>query len=188
MPGPVLSEQAKLTYEDYALFPEDGKRHEIIDGVHYMSPAPTIRHQRIVKRLVVEIELYLRANPGGEVHVSPTDVVLSNVDVVQPDLLFVSSARAAVTTEKNIQGAPDLAVEVLSEKTRRVDEVTKRRRYEQFGVQEYWVVDPELESVRLYRMQEGRFERAADLTIERQDILSTPLLPGLVIPLSKIFA
>jgi Uma2 family endonuclease len=177
----------KLTYEDYALFPEDGRRHELVDGEHCVSPAPTLRHQTIVANLLFALRLYLRSRPAGQVFTAPADVVLSVNDTVQPDLLFISNARAAILGDKNVQGAPDLVVEIVSDTTRRMDEITKRKLYERFGVTEYWVVDPALETVKIYRRGGDLFQVPAELTLESRPTLTTPLLPGLGIPLAEIF-
>lgn len=93
-------------------------------------------HQRISLRLSTAIEVFLKDNPSGELFVAPCDVVLSDVDVVEPDLLFISSARQSIITERNIQGPPDLVVEILSDSTRKTDEVIKRKLYERYGVKE----------------------------------------------------
>ena len=113
--------------------------------------------------------------------------MLSETDVVQPDLLFVTADRLERITEPNVQGAPDLVVEVLSPTTRRTDEVVKRKRYQLFGVREYWVVDPELDTVKVYRLGSTGFDPAVELSAESGDVLTTPLLPGLAIPLAKVF-
>ena len=178
----------KLTYEDYALFPDDGRRHELVDGEHCVSPAPSLLHQAILGSLLFALKLYLRTQPLGQVFAAPTDVVLSKNDTVQPDLLFVSNERAAILAERNVQGAPDLVVEIMSETTRRMDEVTKRKLYERFGVAEYWVVDPALENVKVYRRQGGFFQAPAELSLESGHTLASPLLPGLGIPLADLFA
>ena len=130
----------RLSYDDWVLFPDDGKRHEIIDGEHYVTPSPNVRHQEIVIRLAAEIVAYLKANPGvGRVFVAPLDVVLSRHDVVEPDLLVVTADQTTIVTEKNIQGPPALVVEVLSKGTRKRDAQTKRRLFERTGVREYWL-------------------------------------------------
>lgn len=182
-----MASRTLLTYEDYVLFPDDGKRHEIIEGEHYMTPSPSKRHQKIcgnVYRLLYERALRARA---GEVYIAPFDVVLSDEDVVQPDVLFVSTARVAILTEKNVQGAPDLVVEVLSESTRKTDMTVKRKLYAAKGAREYWIVDPELETVTVYRAGKAGYERAAELSLEAKDSVQTPLLAGLAVPLSEIF-
>ena len=183
-----LGMRTRLTYEDYLLFPDDGKRHEIISGEHFMTPSPSTRHQRICFNIARQIDAHARQNGLGTMLISPMDVVLSDEDIVQPDLLFVSAARAAIITEKNIAGAPDLVVEVLSEATRKADLTVKYKLYAARGVQEYWVVDPELETVAVYRTGKDGFTRAAELSREKDDSLATPLLPGLALALAEVFS
>lgn len=179
----------KLTYEDFVLFPDDGKRHELIDGEHYVTPSPNLRHQKILGRLHLIVGTWLEANPIGEMFLSPLDVVFTDFDVVEPDLLYVSKERAAgIITPKHIRGAPELVVEIGSPSTRKRDETIKRRLYERSGVSEYWVVDPELDVIRIYRREGERFSRATELSAEAGETLETSLLPGLRIPLTRIFA
>jgi Uma2 family endonuclease len=177
----------KLTYEDYLLFPDDGKRHELIQGDHSMTPALSTKHQRISRNLVIALGTFVRQHRRGEVFDAPCDVVLSDEDVVQPDLLFVSAERAAAITEANVQGPPDLIVEILSDATRKKDEVTKRKLYERFGVSEYWIVDPELEIVKVFRLSGHQYVRTAELSTEARDALTTPLLPKFRLPLGDLF-
>ncbi len=177
----------KLTYEDYLLFPDDGNRHEILDGEYFVTAAPYLRHQSVVVELTSWIAPFVRRRRLGRLYVAPADVLLSENDIVQPDLLFVSQARARILTEKNVQGPPDLVIEVLSPSTRRRDEGIKLERYELLGVQEYWIVDPEREVARVYRRSGERLLKAAEITEEAGGLLASPLLPGLEIPLSEIF-
>ena len=177
----------RFTYEDYLLFPNDGKRHEIIDGDHFMTPAPNIKHQRVSGNLFNALRNFLKGRRSGEAFAAPCDVILSDEDIVEPDLLFVSAARGAIITEKNIQGAPDLVVEILSDGTRKTDEIVKRKLYERYGVREYWIVDPELETVKIYRLTDQGYVRAAELARETNEALSTPLLPGFQAPLAEVF-
>jgi Uma2 family endonuclease len=180
----------KLTYDDFVHFPDDGKRHELIDGEHYVTPSPNLWHQKVLGRLHLVIGSWLQANPIGEMFLSPLDVVFSDFDVVEPDLLYVSNERgAAVLTPKHVRGAPDLVVEIGSPGTRKRDETIKRRLYERnTGVSEYWVVDPDLDVIRVYRRDGDRFTRPSELSSEAGESLTTPLLPGLDIPLRRIFA
>ena len=183
-----LPRSVRFNYDDFLLFPEDGKRHEIIDGDHFMTPAPNTKHQRVSFKLSAAFANFLTSHRLGEVFAAPYDVLLSDEDIVEPDLVFVSAARAAIITEKNIQGPPDLVVEILSAGTRKTDEVVKRKLYERYGVREYWIVDPELETVKIYRLTDQGYVRAAELAREANEILSAPLLPGLQIPLADLFA
>jgi Uma2 family endonuclease len=179
--------RVKFTYEDYLLFPDDGKRHELIDGDHHVTPSPRTKHQKVSGNLFLRLKEHVRRKKSGEVFAAPFDVVLSESDVVEPDLLFVSAARTSIITEDNIQGAPDLVVEILSESTRRTDEIVKRKLYERFGVTEYWIIDPELETVKVYRLRKGVYVRATELSLESRDRLRTPLLPGFDAALAEIF-
>ena len=185
---PPADSGVKLTYDDYVLFPEDGKRHELIDGEHFVTPSPNTKHQSIVMNLAGMIWSHLQHQPIGRVFAAPLDVVFSDFDVVEPDLLFVSTERgSSVLTPKHVRGAPDLVVEIGSESTRRRDETIKHQLYERFGVSEYWVIDPELDVIKVYRRIGERYERTAELSLENGDVLTTPLLPGCDLPLAKIF-
>ena len=189
MRSPAAPADTRFTYDDFVLLPDDGKRHEIIAGEHYVTPSPNVRHQRLVRRLLLEIELYLKTNPrAGEVFPAPLDVVLSHFDVVEPDLLFVAGDQTGILTEKNVQGPPALVIEVLSKSTRKRDAQTKRRLFERSGVREYWLVDPELDAVQVFRPTlEGRLARVVELTAEDGDVLTTPLLPGCQIDVRELF-
>jgi len=176
------------THEDYLLFPEDGKRYEIVEGECHMSPAPRTNHQFVSGRLFMRLGLYLEKTKIGKVLSAPTDVILSATNIVQPDLLVVLAARTAIITDGNIQGAPDLVIEILSETTRKTDEMIKKKLYERYGVTEYWIADPELSLVKIYRMTDGRYGRVEERTQERRETLTTALLPGLEISLAEIFA
>jgi Uma2 family endonuclease len=177
-----------MTYDDLLAFPDDGLRHELIDGEHIVSPAPGSAHQLIVGNLYVLIRQFLQQHPVGVVMLAPFDVVFSQYDVVEPDLIYFSRERfKTVVGEKNASGAPDIAIEVLSPSSRRRDEILKRRLYERTGVPEYWIVDPDLEAVKIYRLVEGRYEKSAELSLEQGDSLSTPVLPGFSIILTAVF-
>jgi Uma2 family endonuclease len=193
MPGaddvkPATDDGVKLTYDDFLLFPDDGKRHELIEGEHYVTPSPNIRHQEILGRLHLLIGTWLVDHQIGRLFVAPLDVLFSNFDVVEPDLLYVSNERASVLAGgKHVAGAPDLVVEIGSPGTRQRDETIKRRLYERFGVVEYWVVDPDIDVIRVYRREGKRFARPMELAREASDVLTTPLLPGLELPLVRVF-
>jgi Uma2 family endonuclease len=194
----------KLTYDDFLLFPDDGKRHELIDGEHYVTPSPASAHQIIVGNIFFHIRGFLEQHRIGRVFLSPFDVVFSRFDVVEPDILYMSHERAStILTELNVQGTPELVVEIASPSTRRRDATIKRRLYERAGVSEYWIIDPAAPKpsarsaeggsgpksggVRLYRREDAGFRTPLELSLERGDVLTTGLLPGLELPLSRIF-
>ena len=185
---PATSSGVKLTYDDFAQFPDDRKRHELIDGKHYVTPSPNVRHQRIAGTLFGLIWSYLQVNPIGEVFMAPFDVVFSDFDVVEPDLLFISKDRIPqIVTPLHVRGTPDLVVEVTSKGTRKRDETVKRRLYECAGVLEYWFVDTQADAVCVYQRSGERLARVAELSRRANETLTTAMLPGLELPLARIF-
>jgi Uma2 family endonuclease len=174
----------RLTYDDYCLLPNNGRRYEIIDGELFVTPSPRRAHQNVVTQLSSYLAAFVRREGRGRVYVAPFDVVFSFHDVVEPDILYVSKERASVVTEKNVQGAPDLVVEVLSATTAEIDRTTKLKLYARYGVQEYWLVDPEQCTAEIYRREARGFERVASL--QPSDSLTTPLLPGFSLLLGNL--
>ena len=180
---------ARMTYDDLLALPDDGLRHELIDGEHFVSPSRGSAHQLIIGNLYVLLREYLGTHRAGVVMLAPFDIVFSQHDVVEPDLIYFAADRfRAIVGEKYARGAPDLAIEVLSPSSRRRDEVLKRRLYERTGVKEYWIVDPDLASIKIYQPgADGRYRRAAELSAEAGDVLTTELLRGLSMPLTSVF-
>lgn len=174
--------EPKLTYEDYLRFPDDGLHRELIDGQVHVTAAPSVRHQRLVLRIAFAIESHLRHVGGGEVFVAPFDVVLSDVDVVEPDVVYVSDADAGALTEANLRGAPTIAIEVLSDPRR--DRRLKRDLYERAGVAEYWIVDPEADRVEVHRREGERYVKPEIL--EPGETLTTAHLPRLSIDVAEL--
>ncbi len=174
----------RLTYEDFCLLPNDGKRYEIIDGALFVTPAPRRPHQKVGGNLYYYLTDFVKSHRLGEVYFAPFDVVFSQYDVVQPDILYVSNSRASLLTDKNVQGAPDLVVEILSESTAAIDRTTKLKLYARFGVEEYWTFDPEGPSAEVYRRQAGGLELVSRL--QANDSLTSPLFPGFSLPLRKL--
>jgi Uma2 family endonuclease len=177
----------KFTYEDYLLFPDDGRRHELIGGEHYVSPAPRKKHQDVSSNLFRILSGFIYEHKLGRLYHAPFDVIFSDEDVVQPDISFVSRGRSSILKDEGAVGAPDLAVEILSESSRKTDETVKRKLYEWAGVEEYWIVDPVLETVKVYRLEGDAYARTAELSAEAGNWLETSLLPGLTIELARIF-
>jgi Uma2 family endonuclease len=180
----------RLTYDDFLLFPDDGKRHEIIDGVHYVTPSPNLGHQELLGRLHLAIGNFLSTRRHiGRVFLSPLDVVMSKYDVVEPDLLFVSGDQESILTEANVQGAPALVVEILSPSTRHRDLWIKRRLFDEKGVREYWLVDPKARRLTVCRRApSGAFPVVATLEADVNAELTTPLLPEFRLSMRDLFA
>ena len=187
--GNSADPRPKLTYDDFLRFPDDGQRHELIDGEHYVTPSPNLRHQAIAGRIYLAIGTWLRAHPTGRIFFAPLDVILSRFDVVEPDLLYVSNERAPdLLSGQWVTGAPDLVIEIGSPGTRRRDETIKLELFERWSVREYWVVDPDSDAIRVYLRSGDRLARAAELSAGGGGVLTTALLPGLEIPLADVFA
>jgi Uma2 family endonuclease len=182
----------RLTYRDLLELPEDGLRHELIDGEHYVTPAPGERHQSASFRLSGLLFEYLRRQPIGRAYAAPFDVLLSELDFVEPDLIYLSNERWQRQMNRHrLVGPPDLVVEILSPSTHKIDEGAKLRLYERSGIGEYWLIDPVGETVRVHRLEAGRLQLHAELARERgapAPVLTTPLLPDFQAPLDCIFA
>lgn len=152
----------RYVYEDLLTMPDDGRRYEIVEGDLLVSPSPNRRHQRIVKSLVVFLS-GLEAAGLGEVYPAPFDVVLDRYTVFEPDVIFIRTERLGIVTDRNVSGAPDLVVEVLSDSTRDVDLGRKLRAYGRHGVPGYWVVDPDANRVQIFRQEGGAFAEVGAL-------------------------
>ena len=174
----------KLTYEDYLKTPDD-ERLELLDGVLTMPPAPNTAHQSVQTELGWRLAQFVREGHLGHVFFAPTDVVLSDTDVVQPDLLFISRERSGIITPANIQGAPDLIIEIRSDSTAERDETVKRRLYAERGVKEYWLVDPEAATTTVLLLEKDSYQQVGFYR-QGQD-LTSPTLPGFTVNLNEIF-
>ena len=176
----------KLTYEDYCAAPADS-RYELLDGELTMVPAPNLKHESVRSRLGRELINFIVEHKLGELFYAPCDVLLSNNDIVQPDLLFVSREREHLLSGgRNVQGAPDLVVEILSPSTAERDRGEKRELYSKHGVTEYWLVDPMAETVEIHRLQGDIL--IPSRTFRRNETLRSELFPGLEINLDEVFS
>ncbi len=180
----MLNIKTRLTFADY-LKTSDDERYELLNGELIMSPSPREIHQYILSILHLQIGAFVRERSLGKVYFSPFDVVLSDTDVVQPDLLFVSNERAAIITADNVQGAPDLVVEILSPATAERDRTVKLDLYALHGVIEYWIVDPDAGTITVLLRGEGGFE-VNGIYGEGQS-LRLPTLEGFSVAPEEIF-
>ena len=174
----------KLTYADYCLTPDD-ERYELLDGELIVAPAPNSAHQRVDAKLGWRLAQFVEQRGVGQVFFAPYDVVLSETDVVQPDLLFISNEHAYIITSANACGAPDLVVEILSPSTAERDRTFKRALYARYGVREYWLVDPDAQTVTVLLLDDGDFAEVARYGAGQ--VLSSPTLAGFAANLDDIF-
>lgn len=149
----------KLTYEHYVCIPNDGKRHEIIDGEHYVNPAPNLNHQTISRRFQFQLYSQIELTGHGVVFNAPVDVQLTEFDIVQPDLVVVLTANREILTQPKIDGIPDLVIEILSPSNPQHDRDIKKQLYQRAGVREYWIVDPMQTAIEPYVLKEGKYVR-----------------------------
>ncbi|MFN3532397.1 MAG: Uma2 family endonuclease [Candidatus Brocadia sp.] len=181
---PITIEKKKYTYEDYLKTPED-KRYELINGELLLTPSPIPNHQRVSGKLEFMVRKFITENNQGEVFYAPCDVYLDNENVIQPDILFISKERLNIVGEKNIQGAPDLVIEIISEYSVYRDMAQKKRLYARFGVKEYWIVIPEEKEIEVHILKDSTYQLHA--TYSKTDTLESPSLKGLKIELKEIF-
>jgi Uma2 family endonuclease len=174
-----------LTRHDYAELPEFGPRYQLIEGDLHMAPAPNRFHQDISRNLEWILLKFLDENPIGCLYHAPFDVCLTDINVYQPDIIFVSKKNYRILTDAGADGAPDLVVEILSPKTAKFDLGAKREIYGRTGVFELWIIDPEPRTLSRYCLRENAETPAA--VLHESDTFETPLLPGLKIKLAGVF-
>jgi Uma2 family endonuclease len=174
----------KFTVKEYMSLPE-GAPYQLLDGEMILAPSPTQRHQSIVAAIYRALYQFVSQNQLGQVWFAPLDVVLSDHDVAQPDLLFVSNSRSEIVTEANIQGGPDLVVEIISPGTAQYDRGYKQLLYGRHGVLEYWMVDPDAMTVEVMVQEDNGLTPWA--VYRRGETMSSRLLQGFSIELGEIF-
>jgi len=176
----------KFTVTDYRNLPEsETRRCELLGGDIVMVPSPSFKHQSIAAALFGFLERFVKEGRLGIVRFAPLDVIFSDEDVAQPDLLFISNERSKIIQEDAIHGAPDLIVEILSPSTAERDRTYKRTLYARSGVSEYWLVEPETYTVEVLTLEQNGYHQAG--RYQRGQTLGSPLLAGLAVPLNEIF-
>lgn len=176
--------KVKFTYQDYLHIPED-KRYELIEGDFFMVPSPNESHQRISAELEYALQSYVKSRKTGFVYDAPFDVILSDEDIVQPDIIYVSKKRRSIITRDNIQGAPDLVIEILSPKIGYRDREIKRKLYSKYGVKEYWIVDPVKQTVEVLSLDVDGYRKTGTYNVDAP--LTSHLLTDLSIDLKSVF-
>ncbi|MEQ1565042.1 MAG: Uma2 family endonuclease [Myxococcota bacterium] len=176
--GPI-----RLGYEEHAVLPDDGRRYEIIDGALAVSPAPRPWHQTVSRRLQFAFYTGLELPGAGLVFNAPIDVILSPNDIVQPDLVVLTASQRELVTERAIEGAPELLIEISSPSTRRRDVLVKSEVYQRCGVRRYWIVDPDLDRIEAFVLQGAVY--VPEFVAAAPDVVHAL---GLTIDLGPIFA
>jgi len=179
------TKEEKFTYQDYIHFPDNGKRYQIINGEVYMSPAPVPYHQRIIIKLSKILDEFVAKHNLGIVFIAPCDILLSDEDIVQPDIFFISNENLNIIKEKYIEGVPDLTIEITSTYTKKLDKLLKKRLYETYQVKEYWVVDVEKKTLQRFAHRGRSYEEIGSYKVG--DIVESNLIKGLSFNLKEIF-
>ena len=175
----------RLTYQDYANLDGD-QRYELLDGELILVGSPNRDHQDVVMELGFQMRAFVKENDLGWVYVAPFDVLFTDTDVAQPDILFISREREHILTPANVQGAPDLIVEILSPSSSTRDWRAKRELYADHGVREYWIVDPTNRIVSILLPQDGMLE--IEQTHTEDETATSTVLEGFSVSLDTIFA
>ncbi|MFZ3091546.1 MAG: Uma2 family endonuclease [Nitrospirota bacterium] len=180
----AITAQKKCTYNDYLLI-EDEKRYEVMKGELIMVPAPFTIHQRVQINLLVILSNFVRKKKLGEVLAAPTDVVLAEDIVVQPDILFISNKRLDIIKDAAIMGSPDLIIEIVSPSSASYDTIEKRDVYEKYGVKEYWLVFPQEKAVEVLAIEKGIYKEFCKA--RKTGIVKSNVIEGITVEIKEIF-
>jgi len=165
--------------------PNDRNRYEILDGEFSVTPPPRTKHQTVAGNLHRLLANYVVATQHGIIFIAPTDVILAPTTVVQPDLIFIGNDRRGVITERAIEGAPTLVIEILSPTTHRVERQTKAQLYAKYEVPRYWLLDPDQQSLETYELVRGQYQLV--VKVQNADLFAPSLFPGLSIQLADLW-
>jgi len=174
-----MTTRVRLTYADYAVLPDDGRRYELHEGELSVTPSPGTSHQATLRNLLVILHGHVRAHRLGEVLPAPVDCILEDVTVVQPDIVFVEAARRAVIKERGIEGPPTLVVEIISPSTTSIDRRRKLQLYARYAVPYYWIVDPPVRTIEAYHLAPTGYGTVGTLSGDMP--ISLPPFPGLLL-------
>ncbi|MBI4333733.1 MAG: Uma2 family endonuclease [Chloroflexi bacterium] len=181
----MVNSSIKFTYEDYKALPEsETKRYELLEGELVVVPSPNVPHQSISLELVLSLARFVKDNHLGTVYDAPLDVHLGE-NVVQPDIMYISTERMGIVGREEIQGAPDLVIEILSPATGTRDRTLKKTLYARHGVRELWIVDPDKETIEVAKLARTGFETTG--LFKKGEILTSPVLPGLRLDTREVF-
>ena len=173
----MATHRAVLTYEDYAALPDNGLRYEVHEGDLSVTPSPGTPHQEISANLGDVLRAHVKQRSLGTVLYAPLDVILSNTTIVQPDLIYIDPGRQAIVSRRGIEGAPTLAVEIISPSTPRIDRVTKLQLYARYRVPYYWIVDPDARTIEAYELSGDGYRLVT--TARGTEPVSLPPFPDL---------
>jgi Uma2 family endonuclease len=181
----IKSGPIKLTYEDYVTLPDDGRRYEILDGELVVSPSPTTRHQLVLGNLVLALGTWVRTQKLGRIWCAPLDNILAQTTIVQPDVMYVSKGRASIVSDRGMEAAPDLVIEILSSSTAARDRGIKKQLYAQYGVARYWIVNATNNTLDVHTLIGGAYDHTAHY--HGDDVIRVDVPEGFEIPLVELW-
>jgi Uma2 family endonuclease len=185
MSNPGVRANVPYTYQEYCYLPNDGRRYEIIEGDLYVTPAPSSMHQTVSRRLQFALMSQLEATGIAMVFNAPFDVIMAETSVVQPDLAIIRQSRRGSISKRGLEGIPDVAIEIISPTTRGNDAILKKAAYARAGIPEYWIVDPDLGHVEIFRLKESGYDPG--VLFDRSATLTSPSFPEVAVPLLPVF-
>jgi Uma2 family endonuclease len=180
-----MATRAVLTYADYVALPDDGRRYELHQGELSVTPAPGTRHQEVTVNLTALLHGHVKKNGLGKIFAAPTDCILSETTVVQPDMVYVDGHRLSAVSERGIEGPPALVIEVLSPSTASTDRGPKQEIYARHGVPYYWIVDPDTRTIEAYCHARGAYQLDGRLAGGQPTAL--PPFPELIIDPASVW-
>ena len=185
MPNPGVRANVPYTYQEYCYLPNDGRRYEIIEGDLCVTPAPSSMHQTVSRRLQYALMTQLEMPGIAYIFDAPFDIILAETSVVEPDLAIIRKSRRDSISKRGFEGSPDVVVEILSPSTRGNDVFLKKAAYARLGIQEYWIVDPDLGHIEVFRLKENGYDPG--VLFDRAATLTSPSFPEVGILLVPIF-
>jgi len=180
-----MTSRSVLTYADFVQLPDDGRRYELHEGELSVTPAPGRPHQRILGNLHLILAPHVRASGRGELMLSPFDCIMTDTTVVEPDLVYVDDRRRALLSDRALEGAPTLAVEIISPSSRTIDRRRKLGLYARHGVEYYWIVDPDARTIDAFQLVGDAYEVCGRLTGTEHAVL--PPFPDLLLDSAAIW-
>jgi len=176
------SDRVKLDYSHYVCLPDDGKRHEIIEGDHYVNPAPSTYHQTVSRRIQFELYAKIELTGLGEVYDAPVDLQVGDHNIIQPDIVVVLNERKTIITPTKIKGIPHLVIEILSPSSIENDRNLKRDVYERTGIGEYWIVDPFEHKLEQLVLMDGKYQ-----TTDCANLVTPTFIDDVSVDLQKVW-
>lgn len=180
----LFPKQGEWTEADYFRLPESNKIIELSEGRLIISPSPTTQHQMILGSLFSKLRDHVTSNKLGMIVISPMDVRLKKGIIRQPDIVFMSNEHLNRITNKR-WGIPDFVIEVISPGTKKEDRKYKYAEYEKAGIKEYWIIDPDKQTVDIYELRNKQYVEIGNF--HGEDIVKSEIIKDFSFKVETIF-